>query len=156
MDTEEGFENASYETSEGDRISGSESGPWSKSEGTESLSDSEGGESPSKALQETQVPLTAYEAARLKKIESNNKKLEELGLQALATEVEVPKAEKGRHPEKLGAGRVQVSLQVGEVSRITRSRRAPSPTSLSDQARLQVSFHLGLYSILVLSCNPKV
>ena len=156
MDTEDGFENASYETSEGNTISGSESGPWSKSEGAESSSDSEAGESPSKALQETQVPLTAYEAARLKRIESNNKKLEELGLHALANEVGVLKAEKGRHPEKQGAGRSQVSHQVGEFSRITRSRRAPSPTSLSDQARIQVSIHLHLYSKAVFSCNPKV
>jgi hypothetical protein len=51
-------------------------------------------------LQETQVPLTAYEVARLKRIESNNKKLEELGLHALANEVGVLKAEKCRHPEK--------------------------------------------------------
>ena len=129
---------------------------WSKSEGTESSSDSEGGELPNKALQETQVPLTAYEAACLKRIESNNKKLEELGLHVLANEVEVLKAEKDMHPEKQGASRVQVSHHVGEVSKITRSRRAPSPTSLSDQACIHVSFHLHLYSIHVLSCNPKV
>ena len=74
MDTEEGFENASYESSEGDTISGSEGGPWSESEGNES---------PSKAAQETQVHLTSYEVACLKRIERNKKKLEELGLHAL-------------------------------------------------------------------------
>lgn len=115
MDTEDGFENASGESSEGDTISGSESAPWSKSERNESSSDNEGGESPSKALQETQVPLTAYEAARLKRIESNNKKLAELGLQALANSVGVLRAEELRCPENLSAGRVQVSQEVVEV-----------------------------------------
>ena len=149
MDTEEGFENASYESSEGDTISGSASGPWSESEGAESSSDSEEGESPSKATQETQVPLTAYEAARLKRIERNKKKIEELGLHALASEVGVPKVEKVRQPENKGAGRLGVSQQGVEVSKITRSRRAPSPTDLLDQTPIQVCFPLPLYSIPV-------
>jgi hypothetical protein len=115
MDTEEGFENASYESSEGDTISGSENEPWSESEGTESSSDSEGGESTSKVAQETQVPLTAYEESRLKRIERNKRKLEELGLHPLASEVGVLKAEKGRQVEHQGAGRLGVSQQGGRL-----------------------------------------
>jgi len=140
MDTEEGFENASYESSEGDTISGSESGPWSESEGTESSSESGGGESLVKVAEEAQVPLTTYEAARLKRIERNKKKIEELGLQAIASEVGVSKAEKVRRTENKPVGRLGVSQQGVEVVRITRSRRAPSPRDLLDQTPNQVHF----------------
>ena len=58
------------------------------------------------------------------RIERNKKKIEELGLHALASEVGVPKAEKVRQPENRGAGRLGVSQQGVEVLRITRSRRA--------------------------------
>ena len=99
-------------------------------------SKSEGNESPSKAAQETHVPLAAYEVARLKRIERNKKKLEELGLPALPSQVGALKAEKGMQPKNPGGGRLQVSQQGEEVTRKTRSWRAPSPTSLTDQARI--------------------
>ena len=150
MDTEEEFENASYGSSEGDTISGSES----ESEGTESSSDSEESKSPSKAAQETRVPLTAYEAARLKRIKRNKKKIEELGLHILASAVGVPKAEKVKQPENKGAGRLGASQQGVEVSRITRSRGAPSPTDLLDQPPIQVRFPLPLYLIPVHFPHP--
>jgi hypothetical protein len=130
MDTEEGFENASFESSEGDTISGSES----ENESSESSSDSEGGDSPSNAGQETQVPLSQYEADRLKRIERNKKRLEELGLPALASGVGASghgalKAEKARQPEGPALGRLQVSQQGGvfEENKVTESTISDSP-----------------------------
>ena len=109
MDTEELFENASFESSKGDTISGSAKEPWSESEGSESSSDSDHGESKGKAAQDPNVLLTEYEAARLERIERNKKKLEELGLHPPASEVKVSEAEKVKHLKDQGAGRLQLS-----------------------------------------------
>ena len=107
METEEKFESASYESSDGELGSDSEGGEsksesegresWSDSEGGESPSESEGGDSPSESeggrnrnrrcRTGEKVPLTAYEASRLVNIARNNKKLEDLGLPALLCEV---------------------------------------------------------------------
>ena len=178
MDTEEGIENASFENSEGDTRSESESGPWSESEGTTTSSGgegagtdtaSEGGESPnmdSKWRTENcsqkecnsppaldKVPLTSYEASWLRNIERNNKRLEDPGLPALASKVcSQAKEEKERRASNPGRGPLQLQPEEQEVTRVTRSRRAPSPTPVITQSQTKVRFPKIVF-ILGFSCR---
>ena len=79
-----------------DTGSESEGGPWSDSSATTSNSDSpSSGDSPRTSNSEPTaspkaakgVVLTPYEASRLQNIERNNKKLQDLGLPALVSQV---------------------------------------------------------------------
>jgi hypothetical protein len=177
MDTEEGFENASFENSEGDTKSESESRPWSESEGTTTsggcegagtCTASEGGESPSRDSRcrtedysqkecdspptSDKVPLTTYEASRLRNIERNNKRLEDLGLPALASEVcSQAKEEKEKRASNPGRGPLQLQPEEQEVTKVMRSRRAPSPAPVITQSQTKVRFPKIVF-ILGFSC----
>ena len=133
-----------------DTSSESEGGPWSDSEATTSSSDSpRSGDSPrSNNSEPTASPTTAegvvlteYEASRLQNIERNNKKLQDLGLPALVSQVSG--AEKAGK-EILTSETVPCffSTQKREVlpRRVTRSRRAASPTPLGHLPGREVRF----------------
>jgi hypothetical protein len=121
-----------------DTGSESEGGPWSDSSATTSSSDSpRSGDSPRSSNSEPTasptaeegVVLTPYEASRLQNIERNNRKLRDLGLPALVSQV--GGAEKaGKELLESEAVPSLFSIKEREVlpRRVTRSTRAASPT----------------------------
>ena len=89
MDTQFLFESVELDSAEGDTGSESQGGPWSDSSATTSSdsprsSNREPTASPTAA---EGVVLTPYEASQLQNIERNNKKLQDLGLLALVSQV---------------------------------------------------------------------
>jgi len=131
--------------SEGGTSSVSEGGPASESEGGTSGSGSEGAgrrqcASPTPAL-------TDYEASRLANLERNKRRLEELGLQDFTKKkLEEPSdviVQARRTPIKRSV-RFEDEPREEEVTRITRSRSAASPTSRTSPKERKVCFSIQL------------
>lgn len=168
MDTQVRFENASNESIEGDTGSDSEGGPWSSSsatkrstgsEGAGTGTRSEGGDSPRISNMETTAAheecappaaaepifLTPYNASRLRNIEMNNTKLEDLGLPAVVSQVGgTEKAQRERRPSEAGVGLLEVQSGEDLVRRVTRSKGAASPMPLRHQSRTEVRLGIQL------------
>lgn len=132
--------------SEGGPASDNEGGPASESERSTSSSASEGAGKRECTCASPTAALTDYEASRLANIERNKKKLEELGLE----EFNKKKLEqsrdvivKARRTPKRSV-RFEDEPQEEEVTRITRSRSAASPTSRINPRERKVRFAIKL------------
>ena len=90
MDTQFLFESVELDSVEGDTGSESQGGPWSDSWATTRSNDSPRSSNREPTASPTAaegVLLTPYEASQLQNIERNNKKLQDLGLPALVSQV---------------------------------------------------------------------
>ena len=133
-----------------DTGSESEGGPWSDSSATTSNSDSpSSGDSPRTNNSEPTaspkaaegVVLTPYEASRLQNIERNNKKLQDLGLPTLVSQVGgAEKAGKEILQPEAVPGLFSIKKQGVLPRRVTRSIRAASPTPLLHLPDSEVRF----------------
>ena len=154
METEEGFENANFESSEGKIGSESEGGPVSESErtitnsgseGAGSTRASEGGDSPNESSNGCNMYNMWRTENDAQKECASPTTTDKVPLIAYEAGVSVGvKAAKERGTTNPGNGHLQVEAREEEVKRITRSWRTPSLTSPTTQSRTKVRFPIEL------------